>query len=52
MHECMKNANRVSVGKREIKRPLARLKRRWDGNVQMDMKNGGCWCEVVCLSAG
>jgi hypothetical protein len=33
-----RNAYRVSVGKPEGKRPLGSLRRRWVGNIKIDLK--------------
>jgi hypothetical protein len=42
---------RVLVGKPEGKRPLGRLRRRWDDNIKMDFQEMGCgakdWIELV-----
>jgi len=42
---------RVLVGKPEGKRPLGRLRRRWDGNIKMVLEEVGCggveWIELV-----
>jgi hypothetical protein len=42
---------RVLVGKPEGKRPLARLMRRWEDNIQMDLQEVGCrnmdWIELA-----
>jgi hypothetical protein len=35
---------RVSVGKSEGKRPLGRLRRRWEDNIKTDLQEVGCWC--------
>jgi hypothetical protein len=37
----MRNAFRVLVVKPERKRPLGRLKRRWEDNIKMDLKETG-----------
>jgi len=41
---------RVLVGKHEGKRPLGRPRRRWEGNIKMDLKEVGCggmdWLEL------
>jgi hypothetical protein len=34
---------RVLVGKLEGKRPLGRPRRRWKDNIEMDLKEVGCW---------
>jgi len=33
---------RVFVGKTEGKRPLGRLRRRWEDNIKMDLQEVGC----------
>jgi len=33
---------RVSLGKREEKRPLGRPRRRWEDNIKMDLQEVGC----------
>jgi hypothetical protein len=33
---------RILVGKPEVKRPLGRLRRRWEDNVKMDHQAVGC----------
>jgi hypothetical protein len=42
---------RVLVGKPEGKRPLGRLRRRWEDNIKMDIQKVGCggmeWIELV-----
>jgi len=42
---------RVFVGKREGKRPLERPRRRWEGNIKMDLHKVGCggmdWIELA-----
>ena len=40
--EQSRNAYRVLVGKPEGKRPLGRPRRRWEDNIQMDLKEIGC----------
>jgi len=35
---------RVLVGKPEVKRPLGRLRRRWEDNIKMDLQEVGCGC--------
>ena len=37
-----RNAYRVLVGKPENKRPLGRLRRRWEDNIKMDLREVGC----------
>jgi len=34
---------RVFVGKPEGKRPLGRLRRRWEDNIKMDLQEVVCW---------
>jgi len=42
---------RVLVGKTEGKRPLGRPRRRWEGNIKMDLQEVGCevvdWMELA-----
>jgi hypothetical protein len=42
---------RVLVGKPEGKRPLGRLRRRWENNIKMDLQKVGCgimdWIELA-----
>jgi len=42
---------RVLVGKPEGKRPLERLRRRWEDNIKMDLQGMGCesmdWIELA-----
>jgi hypothetical protein len=42
---------RVLVGKPEGKRPLGRLKRKWEDNIKMDLQEVGCegleWIELA-----
>ena len=42
---------RVLVGKPEGKRPLGRLRHRWEGNMKMDLQEVGCggmnWIELA-----
>ena len=40
--EQSKNAYRVLVGKPEGKRPLGRPRRRWEDNIEMDLREMGC----------
>jgi hypothetical protein len=37
------NARRILVGKPERKRPLGRLRRRWEENIKMNLREIG-WC--------
>jgi hypothetical protein len=34
----------ILVGKPEGKRPLGRPRRRWEGNIRMDLQEVGCGC--------
>ena len=45
---------RVLVGKPEGKRPLGRLRRRWEDNVKMDLQEVGCgvWTGSSWLRVG
>ena len=45
--EKFRNAYRVLVGKPESKRPLGRLRRKWEDNINMDL-----WRWVVILEIG
>jgi hypothetical protein len=36
-----KNASKVFVGKQEVKRPLGRLRIRWEDNIKMDLRDIG-----------
>jgi len=42
---------RVLVGKSEGKKPLWRTRRRWEGNIEMDLQEVGCgdmdWIELA-----
>ena len=40
-----RGVHRVLMGKPEGKRPLGRLRRRWEDNIKMDLQEvgGGCW---------
>ena len=40
--EQSRNAYRILVGKPEGKRPLGRLRRRWEDNIKMDLREVGC----------
>ena len=46
-----RNAYRVLVGKPEGKRSLGRLRRRWEDNINMDLREVGCdprdWIDLV-----
>jgi len=42
--------HRVLVVKPEVKRPLGRLRHRWDDNIKMDLREvggGGDWMELA-----
>jgi hypothetical protein len=41
MHGEKMNAYRILVGKPEGKRPLGRPRRRWDGNIRIDLRETG-----------
>ena len=40
--EQSRNAYRILVGKPEEKRSLGRLRRRWEDNIKMDLREVGC----------
>ena len=40
--EQFRNAYRVLAGKPESKRPLGRLRRRWEENIKIDLREVGC----------
>jgi hypothetical protein len=46
-----RGVHRVLVGKPEGKRPLGRPRRRWEGNIKMDLQEVGCgsmdWNELA-----
>jgi hypothetical protein len=46
-----RNAYRILVGKPERKRPLGRPLYRWEGNINMDLREIGCggmdWIELA-----
>ena len=45
-----RGVRRVLVGKPEGRRPLGRPRRRWDGNIKMDLREvgrGGDWMELA-----
>jgi hypothetical protein len=64
MHGEKENAYRVLVGKPERRRPLGRCRRRWEDNIEMDLREIGWdgmdsfnlahdrdqWWALVCLS--
>jgi len=37
-----RGVDRVLVGKPEAKRPLGRLRRRWENNIKMNLQKVGC----------
>jgi hypothetical protein len=37
-----RNVYRILMGKPEGKRPLGRPRRRWEGNIRMDLREIGC----------
>ena len=42
-----RGVHRVLVGKPEGKRPLGRLRRRWEDNIKMDLQEvGGSWLRI------
>jgi hypothetical protein len=41
-HEEERGMCKVLVGKPEGKRPLGRLRRRWEDNIRMDLQEVGC----------
>ena len=47
----MRGVYRDLVGKPEGKRPLGRLRRRWEDNIKMDLQDVGCgvmdWIELA-----
>jgi hypothetical protein len=51
MNAGKRNANRILVGKPERKRPLARPRRRWADNSNMDLReigwDGVDWIEIA-----
>ena len=44
-----RNAYRVLVGKPVRKRPLWRLRRRWEDNIKMDLRVVGCDAKIGYL---
>jgi hypothetical protein len=46
-----RGVHRILVGKPEGKRPLGRLKLRWEDNIKMDLQEVGCggmdWIELA-----
>jgi hypothetical protein len=46
-----RNAYRILVGKPEGKRPLGRLRRRWEDNIKMDLRDiGYCVMDWIDLA--
>ena len=49
--DLSRNAYAVLLGKAEWKRPLGRLRRRWEDNLKMDLREVGCdagdWIDVA-----
>ena len=46
---------RILVGKSEGKRPLGRLRRRWQDNIKKDLQEvgwGGAWTGLIWLGLG
>jgi len=41
-HDESRGAYRVSVGKRQVKRPLGRPRCRWEYYIKMDLQEVGC----------
>jgi hypothetical protein len=51
----MRGGHRVLVGKPEERRPPGRLRRRWEENIKMDLREvgwGGIWTESIWLRIG
>jgi hypothetical protein len=44
-----RNAHRILVGNPEGKRPLGRSKRRWEDNIEMDLRGIG-WCGMYLIN--
>jgi hypothetical protein len=51
-----RGAYRALVGKPEGKRPLGRLRRRWEDNIKMDLRKVGCggadWIDLAQVGTG
>jgi hypothetical protein len=47
----MRGVYRALVGKPEVKRPIGRLRGRWENNIKMDLQEVGCggmdWIELA-----
>jgi hypothetical protein len=43
---------RVLVGKHDGKRPLGRTRRRWEDNINMDLREVGAWTELFVSGSG
>jgi len=48
MHEQIRNAHSILVGKPEGKRPLTRPRQRWEDNIRIDLRKIG-WEGVVWM---
>jgi hypothetical protein len=46
----VRNAYAVLVGKPEEKRPLGRPRHRWENNIEMDLKEIGCYDDWILLA--
>jgi hypothetical protein len=47
-----RNAYRILLGIPERKRPLGRPRRRWVGNIKMDLRDGMVWIGSIWLRIG
>jgi hypothetical protein len=47
-----RNAYRILVGKPEGKRPLARLRHRWEDYIKMDLREVGFGWSLYCTNQG
>ena len=47
-----RGVHKVLVWKREGKRPLGRLRRRWEDNIKMDLQKVGVWTGSSWLTIG
>jgi hypothetical protein len=47
-----RNACRILVGKPDGKRPTVRPRRRWVGNIKMDLRMGVVWTGLIWLRIG
>jgi len=41
-----KDEYRILVGRREVKRPLGRFRRKWENNIKMYLQELGWGCEL------